>query len=132
VVEHAARRIAAPDVGDASVPSADEVDVASFVDAYVGTMPTRMRGDLMLMLAYLEHVAPVALGLSSRFTHLPPGAQDDVLASLESSPKEMLSAGFAGLKALVFMGYYRDPRTWKIMGYDGPLVKRPLMGWWSP
>ncbi len=92
VVQHAARRIAAPDGGGAGggspVPTADDVDA-----------------------------------------RLPPGAQDRVLASLEASSHDLLRAGFAGLKALVYIGYYRDVRTWGIVGYDGPLVGRPEGGW---
>jgi hypothetical protein len=26
------------------------------------------------------------------------------------------------VKAALFMGYYRDPRTWSILGYEGPRV----------
>jgi hypothetical protein len=52
-----------------------------------------------------------------------------VLASVEASSSDLLRAGFDGLKSLVFMGYYRDPRTWGILGYDGPLVNRPRGGW---
>jgi hypothetical protein len=126
VVEHAARRIAAP---DAAAPSADEVDAAGFVDAYVAGMPAATRDDFLRLVGYLEHLAPVGEGLSSRFTRLAPDEQDRVLRSLEASSKDLLRAGFAGLKSLVFMGYYRDPRTWSVLGYDGPMVHRPPGGW---
>jgi len=130
VVEHAARRIAAPDrAGDASIPGPDELDVAGFVDAWVGHMNRRVRRDLGRFLAYLEHVAPVGAGLASRFTRLAPADQDTVLASIETSSHDLLRAGFEGLKSLVFIGYYRDARTWPILGYDGPLVGRPEAGW---
>jgi hypothetical protein len=130
VVEQAARRIAAPD-GDASAraPSADDVDVAGFFDGWVSRMPERVRRDLGRFLAYLEHVAPVGAGYAARFTRLPPEAQDHVLGSIEASSHDLLRAGFEGLKALVFIGYYRDARTWSIVGYDGPLVGRPEGGW---
>jgi hypothetical protein len=49
---------------------------------------------------------------------------------MEASDETLLRGGFAGLKSLVFMGYYRDPRTWKILGYAGPWVGRPERGWW--
>ncbi|MBL8609283.1 MAG: hypothetical protein JNL38_18280 [Myxococcales bacterium] len=45
---------------------------------------------------------------------------------------DLLRGGFAGLKSLIFMGYYRDPRTWAILGYDGPRVGRPERGWGAP
>jgi hypothetical protein len=124
VLAAAARRIAAPDVTDGSVPSADDVDVAGFLDAYLQKLPAPMQRDFLRLLAYLEHLAPLGCKLGSRFTRLPPDAQDRVLASLESSSQGLLRGGFDGLKSLVFMGYYRDPRTWKIVGYAGPFVGR--------
>ncbi|WP_394850296.1 gluconate 2-dehydrogenase subunit 3 family protein [Pendulispora brunnea] len=126
VVEHAARRIAAADAPeDASIPSADDTDVAGFVDGYVAKLPSDMRTDLLRFLAVLEHVAPLAQGYGTRFSRLPAADQDRVLTSLEQSSTLLLRAGFEGLKSLVFMGYYRDPRTWKILGYPGPWVNRP-------
>ena len=130
VVQHAARRIALPDrPGDPAIPSTDDVDVAGFVDAWVARMPDKLRTDFGRFLAYLEHLAPLGHGHAARFTRLPADTQDGVLASLEASPSDLLRAGFDGLKSLVFFGYYRDPRTWGILGYDGPLVGRPTPGW---
>ncbi len=124
VVTHAARRIAAPDRSDGTVPSSDELDVAGFVDKFVGRMPGPMRRDLSRALMFLEHIAPLTLGLTARFSDLPPSDQDRVLASLETSPITILRGAFAGLKSLVFMGFYRDPRTWQLLGYEGPWVGR--------
>jgi hypothetical protein len=130
VVRHAALRITAPD--EAVVPpppTSDEVDVAGFVDEWLTRLPQHTVFDLGRFLVYLEHVAPVGCAHMSRFTRLTPSEQDRVLASIESSESDLLRAGFEGLKALVFMGYYRDPRTWRILGYDGPFVGRPPQGW---
>jgi len=125
VVEHAARRIAASDrPDDHSIPSADDVDVAGFVDAYVARMPPPMRRDLSRALLYLEQVAPLTVGLASRFSLLAPAEQDRVLEALETSPVVLLRGAFAGIKSLVFMGYYRDARTWRILGYGGPWIGR--------
>ena len=129
VLEHAARRIAAPDRESRQIPSPDDVDVAGYVDAYIARMPATVRRDLLRFFAYVEHLAPIAAGFGSRFTRLGPDDQDRVLSRIEASDETLLRGGFAGLKALVFMGYYRDPRTWKILGYDGPRVMRPLGGW---
>jgi hypothetical protein len=137
VFQHAARRIAAPDRApsplaggaDASIPSADDMDVAGFADGWIARMPAAVRRDLGRFLAYLEHVAPVGSGCASRFTRLPPADQDRVLAGVEASSNDQLRAGFEGLKSLVFMGYYRDARTWRVIGYDGPIQGRPEGGW---
>ena len=130
VVQHAARRIAASDrPGDASILSPDDGDVAGFVDGWMARMHPSMRRDLGRFLGYLEHLAPVAVGMGSRFSRLGPEDQDRVLAGIEASSSDLLRAGFEGLKSLVFMGYYRDPRTWSILAYDGPQVGRPAKGW---
>jgi hypothetical protein len=130
VVQHAARRIVAPDrPGDASIPTADALDVAGFVDGWVARMNPRIRRDLGRFLGYLEHVAPLGVACASRFTRLGAADQDSVLASVEASSTDLLRAGFDGLRSLVFLGYYRDARTWSIAGYDGPLVGRPQGGW---
>jgi hypothetical protein len=130
VVQHVARRIVAPDRdGDASIPTADDLDVAAFVDGWLARLPQRVRRDLGRFLAYVEHVAPVGAGFVARFTRLGSGEQDHVLASVEASSSDLLRAGFDGLRSLVFLGYYRDPRTWRVVGYDGPLVDRPGSGW---
>ena len=130
VVEHAARRIAAPDrPGGAWIPTVEDTDVAGFVDGWMARMHPSVRRDLGRFLGYLEHLAPVAVGLGSRFSRLEPEDQDRVLAGIEASSSDLLRAGFEGLKSLVFMGYYRDPRTWSILAYDGPQVGRPPQGW---
>src|SRR5262249_38212367 len=115
VLEHVARRIAAPDVtGDTSIPSPDDVDAAGFIDAYAVDMHPTLRRDLGRLLGYLEHIAPIGSGYVSRFTRLLPKEQDEVLSALESSSVDALRGGFEALKSLVFLGYYRDPGTWKI------------------
>ncbi len=132
VMQHAARRIAARDpegMQNESAPSADDVDAAGFVDAWLVKTQPRLRRDFGRFLAYLEHLAPVRAGLGSRFTRLPPEEQDRVLAATEASSSDLLRAGFDGMKSLVLMAYYRDPRAWAILAYDGPLVGRPPSGW---
>jgi hypothetical protein len=130
VLRHAASRITAPDAtAGATAASADDLDVAGFVDGWLSRMDTRVARDFGRFLAYLEQIAPLGCGLLSRFSQLGPAEQDRVLASLESSRSELLRAGFEGLKALVFMGYYRHPRTWSVLAYDGPFVGRPEGGW---
>ncbi len=129
-VTELARRIAAPDrPNDPTLPTADDLDVAGFIDGYVARMPAALRRDLFRAFVYVEHLAPLRLGFSRRFTRLSPDDQDRVLAAIESSGQDLLRGAFDGLKSLVFMGYYRDARTWRILRYDGPLVHRPVGGW---
>lgn len=120
VVQHLARRVCAAD--EPGVVTPDEADVAGFVDGYVANMAPRMRRDLGRFLGVIEQLAPAGLAMGSRFSRLGAADQDRVLASLESSSSDLMRGGFEGLKALLFMGYYRDARTWRVIGYDGPRV----------
>ena len=124
VISAVARRMVAPDRAE-GVPSPDEVGVAEFVDAYLVDMRPQLRRDLLRLLRYLEQLAPVASGFAARFTDLAPRDQDDVLRGLEQSRVSDLRAGFQALKSLVMLGYYRDPRTFSILGYAGPFVIDP-------
>lgn len=124
VFDAVARRVACADVPD-EVPSTDEAGVTDFVDGYIAGMHPALKRDCLSLIGFVEHVAPLLARMTSRFTKLSPADQDKVLAKLESHDQGMLRGAFAGLKSLVFMGYYRDPRTWKVLGYTGPLVSTP-------
>ena len=130
VVAAVARRIAAPDVEDGSVPSTDDVDVAGFIDGYVARMAEPLRRDLLRLLGFVEHLAPLMTKHASRFTKLSAAEQDSVLGWMESNDRDLLRGAFDALKSVVFMGYYRDVRTWKVIGYLGPFVGRPEAGWY--
>ena len=117
-----AGRICEADGSDA--PSIEETDVVGFVDEFAISMPEKTRSDLLLFLTVIEHVGPLLAKRLARFTALEPNSQDAVLAVIEANDNGLLRGGFAGLKALIFMGYYRDPRTWSLLGYDGPTIGR--------
>jgi hypothetical protein len=121
VVQHLARRVCAAD--EPGVVTPDDADVAGFVDRYVAGMPSRMARDLGRFLGVVEQLAPAGIGKTSRFTRLRAVEQDLVLASLENHTSELMRGGFEGIKALLFMGYYRDARTWGVLGYEGPRVE---------
>lgn len=125
VLEQLARRIVAPDdPEDRAIPTVEDVAVVEFIDGYLAEMRPSMRRDLLRMVQYLEHLAPLSSGYRQRFSALAPEEQDEVLRGVESSRIDLLRAGFEGLKSLVMMGFYRDARTWGIIGYAGPFVGR--------
>jgi hypothetical protein len=128
-VRAVARRIVAPDrPADTSILTPDEAKVAEFVDSYVAAMPPSLRRDVLRLLWFVEQVAPFGSGFARRFTSLSAEQQDTVLAAVCESRIPDLRAGFEAMKSLVMMGYYRDPRTWRILGYEGPFVGRPEGG----
>ena len=78
---------------DAAIPTADELDVAAFVDGWLARMRPDVRRDFGRFLAYIEHLAPLRAGLASRFTRLDAREQDRVLAATEASSSDLLRAG---------------------------------------
>jgi hypothetical protein len=130
VFQRVAARILAPDrPEDASIPDADAIDVAAFAAAWMARMDRALQRDFRRFLAFVEYAAPLGCGRLPRFTRLAAHAQDLVLESLRRSRFNLVRAGFESIKALALMGYYRDPRTWSIVGYDGPSLGRPAHGW---
>ncbi len=101
----------------------ERADVADFADEYLVDLAPQDRADLIKLIAVVEHVAPLQLGLLRRFSSLGPEDQDRVLVELEQSPLGLVRGGFQALKAIAMMALYRSPASWGAIGYDGPVVK---------
>jgi hypothetical protein len=132
VVDALANRMCAADVAYDSIaapPTPREVEVVEFIDAFIAESDPALRRDLLAAIGALEHAFPLLAGHARRFSSLSPRAQDEVLRAMETSSIDLVRGAFAGLKSVAMMGYFRDPRTWGVLGYDGPLVSRPDGGW---
>jgi hypothetical protein len=60
------------------------------------------------------------------FTRLAPDAQDSYLRACAESGWRLRRNAFAGLRFLCLFFYYSDDRTWRSIGYGGPMVDRKL------
>ena len=132
VIDAVSARLCAADVpydAPGAPPTPREVGVGEFYDAFVAACDRSIARDCKALVGFVEHVWPIACGELHRFTALPLDRQDAVLAKMESSSSDLVRGAFHSLKSLLMMGYYRDPRTWGVLRYDGPLVNRPLDGW---
>jgi Gluconate 2-dehydrogenase subunit 3 len=96
-------------------PSPDELEAALHADAYLANVPEPLTADVRSLLQLFEHAH------LTRFTRLSPEAQDEVLRAWQSSGLALKRQGFQALRTLCFMGYYRDARTWPMLGYTGPM-----------
>ena len=120
ILSAAARRVLAADA--AGAPTADEIGVPAYVDAWLADAAPQVRRDFGRLLGVVEHGTPLWSGRRRRFTDLPVADQDAHLAHLSQSSIGALREGMAALKSLCMFGYYRDPRTWTLCGYEGPVV----------
>ncbi|MBK8999658.1 MAG: gluconate 2-dehydrogenase subunit 3 family protein [Myxococcales bacterium] len=107
----------------ARILAPESAAVGLFADGYVAGLAERDRDDLMGLLAYVEHLAPIAAGFGPRFTQLAPAEQDRVLELLEASSIGLLRGGFQALKALCLMAHYRSDAAFAALGYGGPVVR---------
>lgn len=107
----------------ARVLDPERAPVADFADGYLVDLAANDRRDLLAFVAYVEHLAPLALGHTRRFTLLSEADQDRVLESLEQSSIDLLRGGFQALKSLCLMAHYRRPESWPALGYGGPVVR---------
>jgi gluconate 2-dehydrogenase subunit 3-like protein len=124
VMQAVARRVLAADAPDA--PSPDSVDVAGAVDVYVAKLPAAMQREVRALLQLVEHGSSLFRGGATRFTHLSPAEQDATLVDWQRSSLTVRRRGFQALRTLAFLGYWRDDRTWPLIGYSGPMLpKRP-------
>ncbi len=122
VMQAVARRIVASDATDA--PTADAVDVAGAVDAYVAKLPPPMQREVRALLQLVEHGSALFRGRATRFTHMSADEQDATLRDWQRSSLTVRRRGFQALRTLAFLGYWRDDRTWPLIGYTGPMLPR--------
>lgn len=120
VLQAVARRVLATD--DVEAPSPDTVEVALAVDAYLAKLPREVASDVRALLQLVEHGASLFSG--ARFTRMTPAAQDAVLAGWQRSSLTVRRRGFQALRTLSFLGYWRDDRTWPLLGYSGPMLPK--------
>lgn len=115
-------RIVAPDAADA--PPADGLAMASWLDGYLGGMDPELVKDVRALLHFVEHGGPLFRLRATRFSHMSDLEQDATLAAFADSPIAVRRQGLQALRALGFLAYYREDRTFAMLGYPGPMIGR--------
>jgi hypothetical protein len=105
-------------------PGAQQIDVAVNVDSVVGGWDAGAQRQLRTMLRLFEHGTYLFDLRRKRFTHLSAAQQDRYLEGWMTSTLGVRRIVFRTLKYLAAIGFYRDPRTWRRLGYDGPWLGR--------
>lgn len=103
-------------------PSADEIGVASKVDALLhGTHPATV-AEIRRLLGLLENPVGGLLldGRIGSFTGASPEDQDAILRGWRDSEVGIKRAGYKALAGLCASAYFADPRVYPHLGYPGP------------
>jgi hypothetical protein len=122
VLAAAVERLVAPDGPDA--PQGDAFAIAHWIDDYLASMDPAMQRDVSALLQLLEHGSSMFRLGATRFTRMSSEERDETLQDWSDSRLAVRRQGFQGLRALAFLGYYRDDRTFAMLGYPGPMVPR--------
>lgn len=128
--EYAIVRAAALRVLDGAQPDPQldgAVRQCRFIDDYLSQLDPGLSGDVKALLSLLE-IYPVLTGRFTRFSRLPPDAQDAILASWERSRTALLRQGMQALKAMCLLAHYQDERSFASLGYSGPIVPAQGLG----
>ncbi len=100
--------------------SAREARLAERLDREFAFHTPKMVSDLQAALLLIEH-GGWAHGQATRFTRLAPAEQEAYLSRM-SQASDLERQAFSGLKLMALFFFYCDERSWKHIGYDGPLV----------
>ena len=122
VLAAAVARLVAPDGPDA--PPADPLALALWLDGHLATMDAAIVADVRALLHFVEHGGPLFRLRATRFTRMGAAEQDATLDAFADSPLALRRQGLQGLRALAFLAYYRDDRTFALLGYPGPMIAR--------
>lgn len=104
------------------VPPVETLDDAAteeffaILETALAERPPAMRRQFALFLRVIQ-VLSIATRLRT-FGRLGPESRDRLLASIERSPIPILRKGFWGLKTLLAMGFYTQPRFHASLGYQ--------------
>jgi hypothetical protein len=104
------------------VPEFSDLDAAgasrfyTIIDDALQDRPPTMRRQFGVFLSVMRW-API-VRYAAPFHRLAPARQDAVLRWFEDAPIALLRKGTWGLKSMVFMGYYGQPETNALVGYQ--------------
>jgi hypothetical protein len=112
------------ETGLEGAPRVRDTRAVATVDAVCRGLDPAVSGLLPLALRLVEW-GPLLFELRpARFTGLSPDQQDASLRGWMTSRFEFRRTAFLGLRNLCFLGWYSQPESWGLIGYQGPLLQR--------
>ena len=91
--------------------------IEAIVEHVLAARPARMRRQLVAFIRLID--AHALVRHRRRFRSLDASERVRVLDRLQDSPILLLRRGFWGLRTLVYMGWYAQPETARLIGYQG-------------
>lgn len=108
-------------------PTVTDVPVALNADRLMARNPQDAQKDIHRLLALFDNALAgfLLVGTTAPFTQLDLAGRQAFLARWERHRLPVLRTGFVALKRLTMACYYGDPRTYRGIGYPGPIEVSP-------
>jgi len=113
------------DTGESAAPAVRETRAIATIDALCASLDPAATAPLPALLRLMEWGPLLFEFRFSRFTQLDAAAQDAALAGWMRSSLTLRRMGFYALRNLALLGYWSQDETWPLVGYAGPLLRRP-------
>ena len=110
------------DTGEPDAPPVRATGAIATIDRLCAGLAPELTAPLPWLLRLVEWGPWIFEATPSRFSLLPPEAQDASLRGWSTSRLELRRAGFQALRNLACLGYWSQPETWPLIGYRGPLL----------
>ena len=113
------------DTGEPGAPPVRETRAIATLDALCGSLDPAATAPLPALLRLVEWGPLLFERRFARFTTLDAAGQDAALTGWMRSDLALRRMGFYALRNLSLLGYWSQDATWPLVGYAGPLLKRP-------
>jgi hypothetical protein len=113
------------DTGDPDAPPVRATRAIPTIDALCASLDPGVTAPLPALLRLVEWGPLLFEHRLARFTTLDAASQDRALAGWMTSRLALRRQGFYALRNLALLGYWSQDETWSLIGYAGPLLRRP-------
>ena len=113
------------DTGEPGAPAVRDTRAIATIDALCAGLDPDTTAPLPALLRLVEWGPLLFEGRLARFTTLDAAGQDASLAGWMNSRLPLRRQAFYALRNLSLLGYWSQDETWPLIGYAGPLLRRP-------
>jgi hypothetical protein len=113
------------DTGEPGAPAVRATRTIETIDALCAGLDPSATAPLPALLRLVEWGPLLFERRLARFTTLDAAAQDTALRGWMTSRIALRRVGFYALRNLSLLGYWSQDETWPLIGYAGPLLRKP-------
>jgi hypothetical protein len=113
------------DTGEPEAPAVRATRTIDTIDALCAGLDPVATAPLPALLRVVEWSPLLFERRLARFTSLDAAGQDAALHGWMTSRLTLRRVGFYALRNLALLGYWSQDETWPLVGYAGPLLRKP-------